>query len=1858
MSNREHDLLENEDSLWRSLGTTTNKKKKRREKPLTLRAQNKNKNKKASPHSNKKIVKPPSSASLVTSSSDDDDELDSIDGLSRDVNHLLLSCSSVQEEEGEEEERMEPETEHLSMDESSSSSGSERVVVVPPVNIQMSAYRPSSVLLNDDEFFTLDDNIVRRTIYRPSLAVHPERYTNSQRVICLNFTQNQFEIGATKWYHLKDQYFQLLCSVFNALEFDTGKKVKVSQAAKAVEESHHKKQKKKRQAGEEDESQVDASTASSSKGASTVQTSIEIEQNNFYQGNSFLCVFIETLINESGKVTGFRLWIFDKYPTKTNEDLLSLGLRESLIEAGLIQERATAQLKVIEKNNSAKAAKAKKGGAKQYDLTKEYAYTHFTSFDMHYLGLLAPYFNYDSRLASSDNAATVGKRYFKDSREFMQKNGNTIVDEGSPQQYSKLDNKRNFARLFSKESAMFYYVSEDAVLESQCRLESYFANAHGGKQNRNSKESAHCRKNLLDPKYDDEDEDDAMEQEAEGAPLPDVADICGTFEDSKFAQFPHPNVTYHLDNICLSAEMITRIALPHRIGSKLYTQKDLVKLKQKANLPLLEEDSFFTKDDALRLAQQMQEEEEDDDESIMYGRRKQQEEAQQQVHYGEKVRYLGIHETELELSSALLLNQLHHIDTVAQDYLKCATIPREVLDKFMANKSNEVHARLKLILNNIGYKKRQVVTETAAAAIAAIEDQRNKSLSNSGLAIGKGPEGRAILDQLSHHSRLDESILKGDIIKLPYISFTRPGLPNNAQKETELNRKAQEYVRRRVVDRRGNQAGEEAMDEETRFAQREYELKEYQSKLASGNVAFFKETIEKYRPFGNSLYTLKTELHNTEVEETFLGRDIFLRLAELNRVAYKNMEAKHYDAMTGQIPKEKEGAFMQDRRELMEAIGVETWTEFFKNPNVSLACEGVRADLSKQRLSYVPPTDREANTDSILGKKTVGMKLPVHEYQQEVRPYTEFRLWVQSLFADQGGITYNYKIISTLYFSKFHHCRWHPQCNSPKLNIILSGTGMAGKSHALQLTKMTLPTSVGDMVTHITDQAFNVDRNMNDMLLIYEEFQNKFLGYSSGGSAASGKSGGGGSGGGSGGGVSAGSDKDTTNFFKARLTSGATMTMSWFENEETGMRDMKISKAHCQGNIFGASNNDFSGADANVMSRFILLSVPKSKNQLEGHRAQDRTKFTFGNDLILNNEVFEHHRELHRVYFLVEQMIKSNVLGENAFGVNVDGGKILTHTILDHLQKHYGIPTGDVRKRDHVIELARCMALSYAVWMGLTSPLTRHLQYDPHDPEKFIGFNPRVIFEGIFPYMVVTKDMAFDAITSLSSLWYHEYQDQILEVFATKECRLQELREGDFMWRSDTEQLPGAKGRSALNSPDSNKWQDFNYIVMKGKDYNAIHERLSLSLGEMVVAPQDICKLFTDLSKARIDNCDGYELVDVVDEYHPENGSVLRKHKALVRAPHNKNESRYIVEIGWCPNAKKYCIGISVHFLKQKLPALFPDAIIEDLNPNQHYRLAHDNNHQEDEIGMQVEFDANDYDSRVRAIGKVNKRSENLITKAIKDVMENAVLENVGLPADKMRELEKSYANPITGKVPWLSYVTADPPKAVKITDFYPELKTDLAKTPDGDAPILFVDELVMLDLTPRVNGKKFIINNYNTLTPSVRASQKRLHEDVVSLSDEPSGEILKKARIKKYSDTTAWELDVDIDSIFCREHLLNIGALKANELPNYPPSTYMNIMAKRDENNKKKPAPLLEYPYVNNVLRLAQQCQKAKGKIDPTTIMYEKFGDFMNANYDNNGSLRHRANSASLILGPTRLNRSLEIEKNDRQELLKSLGL
>ena len=141
--------------------------------------------------------------------------------------------------------------------------------------------------------------------------------------------------------------------------------------------------------------------------------------------------------------------------------------------------------------------------------------------------------------------------------------------------------------------------------------------------------------------------------------------------------------------------------------------------------------------------------------------------------------------------------------------------------------------------------------------------------------------------------------------------------------------------------------------------------------------------------------------------------------------------------------------------------------------------------------------------------------------------------------------------------------------------------------------------------------------------------------------------------------------------------------------------------------------------DPNLLSRFIVHVVPRYVDTAVGNRPMDRYH---GED-----ELAEEQRTVHRVYFVVEQMMR-NCTMQRVIQVLDDAGI-----------------TG-IRRRDRVVEMVRCICVSYAVWCGLSSVQTRHLQYDA-DTKKIIGLNPRVFHEGIFPLLIVSGEMITDALS-------------------------------------------------------------------------------------------------------------------------------------------------------------------------------------------------------------------------------------------------------------------------------------------------------------------------------------------------------------------------------------------------------------------------------------------------------------------------------------------------------------------------------
>lgn len=989
-------------------------------------------------------------------------------------------------------------------------------------------------------------------------------------------------------------------------------------------------------------------------------------------------------------------------------------------------------------------------------------------------------------------------------------------------------------------------------------------------------------------------------------------------------------------------------------------------------------------------------------------------------------------------------------------------------------------------------------------------------------------------------------------------------------------------------------------------------MNERWQKLAAADLPYFIPIISQFRPVEATIENVRKTVGKCKYDETYMERDVFLVLDVLNEYGFQQIDRKYFDD-NGMIRKGEAKAYHKTKRLFTEAITAEWWVEFFKNGRVSMAHLGIRQDLEGK------PTPEGK-------RKRYGRVIPVANFNIKTRPYGIFKEWVYGYFRDYAAINHHYRTMNALYFARFHHCRsYAPGAKNPKLNMVLHGQGMGGKSHRLNAVKDACPTAVPNSITHWTAQIFNTDMNLNDMLIIYEELSNKLIAPSAG-------KGGGGS--------SEAANDDARNNFKEQTTAGETKTASYFQDEETGDRKVKFSKCQCQNVILGATNNDLTHTDPNVISRFIVESVPKSKNEHVGTRAQDLMRHRMGIDTRKAELIVEEHREVHRVYFMIEQLIKSGILGDTYYGVSIDGADTLIKEILDMNEAKYGIKTGDVRKRNHVIEMSRCMCIAYACWYGLCSPLTRHLQHDPVTNE-FIGFNPRVILEGIVPQLVIVKDMVIDTLTTLPCLWGHQSTDAILENVATVQCKLQELRDCDFAQKSknDKSGIAASSGISSgtaakkkaritvvgdVNNFDDPITIDYNYIMLSGRSQKAIHEYISQNLtGDLCISSDDVSKVLHELGRT-FHECDGYILK-------------TEPVRCLVRSDDPEHRiKRKIVDYGSDIHGNP-CLTVSVAYLKQKLPHLFPDSLIQDASLVS-YKTQPTGG--EAEGVMEIE-DRERRDQIMDTICiKPNSAQEDSMIKSIRHVLENSVLELDPDQAEQDAVDMDMYQDYEFGTVPWLNFVTANHPPSLMTEQLFPDIYDAYSKLPQHNKDLPLADQMSIIQLKRNPKGRPLVIYNYNTVLPTTRSCLsvysydkepesaeledpddpyviRHKAEMAALMEDDERRRDITQRRFKLYSETASFYVNKDIDLLSCEEHLMRIGheeQYPTGRLCNYPPHVYMDLA---DYREKVFPNSTSLGLYANVAHKIAVTREIIEGKIAEHELKYGRtYVDIMFANY------------------------------------------
>lgn len=310
--------------------------------------------------------------------------------------------------------------------------------------------------------------------------------------------------------------------------------------------------------------------------------------------------------------------------------------------------------------------------------------------------------------------------------------------------------------------------------------------------------------------------------------------------------------------------------------------------------------------------------------------------------------------------------------------------------------------------------------------------------------------------------------------------------------------------------------------------------------------------------------------------------------------------------------------------------------------------------------------------------------------------YYQFREWIVALCGDIAT--------ETNYFAKFHHCAWHDDTDSERIiNCLNLCESVSRTSFMLRLIHRTCPSGVVYLQSP-HQSSFNVDRTLDHSLVIVEEAPLKWISK-----------------------PKTITDKDATNIFVERLTKGTQTTTCFFIREEDNRRDMKCVSSSSRGSILMATTGMVLDGDKNLLSRFMNVNVKSD--------GPDRKELT---DFQLSQ-----HRDLHRLYFITEMMDKSGVAKVDTNGVD---------TMIQEAQSEIGTDKLFQNRRNskRIMGMARTICIASTIWRVMMSPEFKHLQYDSHDPTKYLGINVRLFTEGIFPLLVIDKRMVFTACTLCS----------------------------------------------------------------------------------------------------------------------------------------------------------------------------------------------------------------------------------------------------------------------------------------------------------------------------------------------------------------------------------------------------------------------------------------------------------------------------------------------------------------------------
>ena len=545
----------------------------------------------------------------------------------------------------------------------------------------------------------------------------------------------------------------------------------------------------------------------------------------------------------------------------------------------------------------------------------------------------------------------------------------------------------------------------------------------------------------------------------------------------------------------------------------------------------------------------------------------------------------------------------------------------------------------------------------------------------------------------------------------------------------------------------------------------------------------------------------------------------------------------------------------------------------------------------------------------------------------------------------------------------------------------------------------------------------------------------------------------------------------------------------------------------------------------------------------------------------------------------------------------------------------------------------------------------------------------------------------------------------ILENLAVGLCRLDELREQDFVHRKPTNELQryaletaplnytnrttqkqaastwsiGAYQQAANQAP-TEEWEiDYNYILLSGKSYEEICKRLQQTGGALRVSTAEIDRMITGLMGQNIE-CDAYEPV-WADQ--PGGG------KKVVRLVRSKDPARRrlrkVVDRGRDPATDLHAYAFSVAFLKGMLPHKLSDQIIQNLTLSDDEdceRLQHAaesgvmmdvTETPEVSIAPTTTGDTDGTELQQRLVNAMyiapGDTNETALIRSIRDVMQYSAFGLTGAcSVDEEDEIAREYADAITGVSPCAAYVTSEYPSALPTVTLF----DDYDPRRDRKMP----HEIVMVDVPASIRLKRnpacpLVHYNHMTVSPLARASlavYQQMHgmssggiheeddaDDVTEENNRPQTTAVQRKSFLVQAERATFHFQRDLDYTYCRAHLMATACpqpVADGRVINYPPHVYMNLFDAREEEARRQ-GKCVEFvqPYTavtHRVQKMREMWNARRGDLSQSMEM----SDFLTADYD----ARDMAAYNVAFDAPVRRRQPLQNSVSERDSALKSL--